>query len=443
MAGVRKWPRYVAMALTFLIAAILVSACGSSGSAKAGSGGSSAGKGSFEIADYGDANDTLEQTAVNMYNATSEGHKVKAVLQTFPGANYSQKLQTVIGTSEAPSVFFNWGAGSIQSYVKAGLVQPLNADIQANPKLKSSFLPVVMNAGKIGGNYYGIPMRGTQPVFLFYNRTVLAKYHLTPPKTWSQLLSEVSTLKSKGLIPIALGGGDQWPELMWIEYVYDRVAGSQLITRALAGDHGVWRSAASHKALSDLTQLIKSGAFGHSYDSVKFTTGASTKLLVTGRSAFELMGSWEYSTAQGISPSFAKHDLGYASFPAIPGGAGNSSDLAGNVQNYYSVHKGAAHQSAIADFLSEMYEPKFLKALVSKGWLPTTTDATHYIKSSPSPGYLTWQFDRVKQAAHFQESWDQAWPPAQITPIHDAVGNFFDNQNASSFISAMSALPAG
>ena len=300
-----------------------------------------------------------------------------------------------------------------------------------------------MNAGKIGSNYYGIPMRGTQPVFLFYNKTVLAKYHLTPPTTWSQLLSEVQTLKAKGLIPIALGGGDQWPELMWIEYIYDRVAGSQLITQALAGNHGVWKSAASEKALADVAQLIKSGAFGRSYDSVKFTTGASTKLLATGRSAFELMGSWEYSTAQGISPSFAKSGLGYVTFPTIPGGAGKPTDLVGNTQNYYSVLKRASQQKAIGEFLSEMYQPAFVKKLVSKGWLPTTTNAKSYIKSSPSPGFLTWQFDRVKQAGHFQESWDQAWPPAQITPIHDAVGNFFDNQSASSFISAMSALPAG
>jgi xylobiose transport system substrate-binding protein len=440
MVGARRWPRLVATAVAILSAALLVSACGSSGPAAAGGGG---GKGSFEVADYGDANDVLEQTAVSMYNATPEGHKVKAVLQTFPGANYSQKLQTVIGTSEAPSVFFNWGAGSIQSYVKAGLIQPLNSDLQSNPKLKSSFLPVVMNAGKIGSKFYGIPMRGTQPVFLFYNKSVLAKYHLTPPTTWSQLLSEVQTLKAKGLIPIALGGGDQWPELMWIEYIYDRVAGSQLITQALGGDHSVWKSAASQKALADIAQLIKSGAFGKSYDSVKFTTEASTKLLATGRSAFELMGSWEYSTAQGISPSFAKNDLGYVTFPTIPGGAGSATDLVGNTQNYYSVLKRASQQKAIGEFLSEMYKPKFVKKLVSKGWLPTTTDAKSYITSSPSPGFLSWQFDRVKQAGHFQESWDQAWPPAQITPIHDAVGNFFDNQSASSFTSAMSALPAG
>jgi xylobiose transport system substrate-binding protein len=425
-----------AMAGLVVCAALAVSACGSSGPGSAADQ-----KGSFEIADYGDANDSLEQAAVNTYNATPEGQKVKAVLQTFPGADYSEKLQTIIGSSAAPDVFFNWGAGSIQSYVKAGLVQPLNSFFQTDPELKSSFLPTIMNAAKIGSNYYGVPMRGAQPVFLFYNKTVLAKYHVSPPTTWSQLLSDVATLKSDGLIPIALGGGDQWPELMWIEYVYDRVVGSQAIPQALDGNQSVWKTAASKEALADVKQLIHSGAFGHTYDSVKFTTGASTKLLVTGRSAFELMGSWEYSTVQSISPSFAKNDLGYVTFPSIPGGAGSPTDLVGNTQNYYSVLKTAPHQQAIADFFKVMYTPKFLGELVAKGWLPTTTDAANFIKASPSPYWLTWQFDRVKEAAHFQESWDQFWPPQQITPIHDAVGTFFDNMNVPGFLSAMAALP--
>jgi xylobiose transport system substrate-binding protein len=228
---------------------------------------------------------------------------------------------------------------------------------------------------------------------------------------------------------------------MWIEYVYDRVAGPQPIPQALDGNQSVWKTAASKEALADVKQLIQSGAFGHTYDSVKFTTGASTKLLVTGRSAFELMGSWEYSTVQSISPSFAKNDLGYVTFPSIPGGAGGPTDLVGNTQNYYSVLKTAPHQQAIADFFKVMYTPKFLADLVAKGWLPTTTDAANFIKASPSPNWLTWQFDRVKQAAHFQESWDQAWPPQQITPIHDSVGTFFDNMNVQGFLSAMAALP--
>ncbi|KPC73380.1 hypothetical protein ADL35_27680, partial [Streptomyces sp. NRRL WC-3753] len=56
-------------------------------------------------------------------------------------------------------------------------------------------------------------------------------------------------LKSEGVTPIALGGGDRWPTLMWFEYLYDRIAGPELFEKALAGDREVWASPDSRKAL--------------------------------------------------------------------------------------------------------------------------------------------------------------------------------------------------
>ena len=131
---------------------------------------------------------------LQQYNNTSMGHKVKAVLTTIPGANYQTKLQTIMSTSSAPDVFFNWGGGSILQFQKAGLLLPLNSFFQKNPKLKSSFLPSILDAAKIGNNYYGIPMRGTQPVMLFYNKALLKQDKVPVPKTFPQLLSDVKAL---------------------------------------------------------------------------------------------------------------------------------------------------------------------------------------------------------------------------------------------------------
>ena len=104
-----------------------------------------------------------------------------------------------MGTSNAPDVFFNWGGGSILQFQKAGLLLPLNGMMKANPKLKSSFLPSILNAAKIGGNYYGIPMRGTQPVLLFYNKSVLSGGQRLRADDVGAAAGDVETLKSKGV----------------------------------------------------------------------------------------------------------------------------------------------------------------------------------------------------------------------------------------------------
>jgi xylobiose transport system substrate-binding protein len=428
----RAWFSRAAAGGVTLALGLTLAACGGGSSGGSGSG-------SFHVLVYGDAGNKVEKQIVATFNKTS---KVKAVLDTIPGADYQQKLQTIINTKQAPDVFFNWGGGSIQPFVKAGLLQPLDDMIAKDPGLKSNFLTSVFNGAVVDGKSYGIPMRGTQPVLLFDNQQVLKDAGVTPPKTWDDLLNAVKVLKDKGKTPIALGGGDQWPTLMWFEYLYDRIAGPGLFQKAMGGDKSAWDSADSRKALSMLKQLVDAGAFGKNFDSVKYTDGGSVALVATGKAGFELMGSWYYSQQQTDHPDFAKSGLGYTTFPTVSGGKGDPQDIVGNTNNYYSVMKKAKHQDAIAQFLKLMYSDEFVKAHLAIGNLPTTTNTAQFLGDSASPEYSKFQYDLVKAAPSFQLSWDQAYPPSAITPIHQAVQEFFDGKlDADGFIKAMQALP--
>ncbi|MEU6852596.1 extracellular solute-binding protein [Actinacidiphila alni] len=424
-------PRAVAGGVA-LVLGLSLAACGSSDS---GSGGS----GSFKVLVYGDASNKVEKQIVATFNKTS---KVKAVLQTIPGADYQQKLQTIINTKQAPDVFFNWGGGSIQPFVKAGLLLPLNDMIAKDPRLKADFLPSVFNSAVVDGKPYGIPMRGTQPVLLFDNKKVLADAGVSEPKTWEDLLSAVKVLKAKHITPIALGGGDQWPTLMWYEYMYDRIAGPGLFDKAMSGDKSAWASPESRTALSKLKELIDAGAFGSNYDSVKYTDGGSVALVAQGRAGFELMGSWYYSQQQQDNPDFAKSDLGYTSFPTVSGGAGDPKDIVGNTNNFYSVLKKTKYPDAVAQFLKLMYSDEFVKAHMAIGNLPTTTNTTNFLSTATDPAYAKYQYDLVKAAPSFQLSWDQAYPQSASEAMHTAVQQFFDGKlDADGFIKAMQALP--
>lgn len=423
-------------AITAATALVLgtTAACGAGGAS------SGAGSGTIHVMVYGDATNKVEKQIAETFNKTS---KVKVVLDTVPGADYQQKLQTVINTPQAPDVFFNWGGGSIKPFVKGGLLLPLDAFIAKDPGLKSNFLPTVFNSAVLGGEPYGVPMRGTQPVLLFHNKKVLAEAGLTPPRTWQELVAATKTLKAKGKTPIALGGADQWPTLMWFEYLYDRIGGPGLFQRAVNGDKAAWASGDSRKALATLKELVDSGAFGGNFDSVKFTDGGSPALVARGRAAFELMGSWYYSTQQDANPDFAKSDLGYSGFPTVSGGKGDPADVVGNPNNFYSVLKKTKHPEAAAAFLKLMYTEEFVKAQLAIGNLPTTVNTPNFFSSSASPEYSKYQYELVKAAPSFQLSWDQAYPQSASTQLHTAVQQFFDGKlDADGFIKAMQALPA-
>ncbi|MDG9717563.1 ABC transporter substrate-binding protein [Streptomyces sp. DH24] len=428
----RALPRLVAAAATLALA-LSLSACGD------GDGGGSSDDGKIHVLVYGDASNKVEKKIVDTFNKTSD---VKVVLDTIPGADYQQKLQTIINTPQAPDVFFNWGGGSIQPFVKADLLMPLDDFIKDNPDLENKFLPSVFNSAVVDGKPYGVPMRGTQPVLLFHNKNVLDKAGVQPPRTWDELIDAVKKLKAEGVTPIALGGGDRWPTQMWFQYLYDRVAGPGLFQKALEGDKEAWNSADSKKALGMLRELVDAGAFGKNYDSVKYTNGASPALLASGKAGFELMGSWYYAQQQEDAADFAKEGLGYTAFPTVEGGKGDPGNVAGNTNNFYSVLKKTKHPEAVAEFLKLMYSDEFVKAQMAIGNLPTTTNTKKFLDTAASPEYSRFQYELVAKAPSFQLSWDQAYPPSAITSIHQAIQQFTNGQiDEDGFIKAMQALP--
>jgi xylobiose transport system substrate-binding protein len=431
MKAPARFPRPLAVA-TAMVIGLPLAACDNNNS------GSANDSNTFRVLVYGDAANKAEDDIVLEFNRTS---KVKAVLDTVPGADYQAKLQTIINTGQAPDVFFNWGGGSIKPFVKAGLLEPLDGMIKKDPKLQSMILPSVFDAGKVDGKAYGVPMRGTQPVLLFDNKKVLADAGVQQPRTWSDLLDAVRKLKAKGVTPIALGGGDKWPTLMWFEYLYDRIAGPGLLEKALAGDKYVWAGTDSKQALSMIKQLVDTGAFGKNYDSVKYTDGGSPALVAKGRAGFELMGSWYFSQQQDSAPEFARNGLEYTTFPAVPGGRGDPGDLVGNTNNYYSVMKKAPHKDAIAKFLAFMYSERFINAQLRLGNLPTTTNTEEALANSDNATYLKYQYDLVAKAPSFQLSWDQAYTQDNATPLGSAIQQFFNGSiDENGFIQAMQSL---
>ncbi|MFD8604289.1 sugar-binding protein [Streptomyces sp. TSRI0445] len=426
-----RFSRTVVVGGAALALVLSLSGCGGDSDAAGGD--------TLRVLVYGDAANKVEKEIVATFNKTS---KVKAVLDTIPGADYQAKLQTIINSKQAPDVFFNWGGGSIKPFVDAGLLLPLDPFIAEAPDLKAKFLPSVFNSAVVDGTSYGVPMRGTQPVLLFSNGKVLERAGVEPPKTWDDLLAAVKALKADGVTPIALGGGDRWPTLMWFEYLYDRIAGPELFQKALDGDRDAWASPDSRKALSKIRELVDAGAFGTNYDSVKFTDQGSPTLLATGRAGFELMGSWEYSTQQDAHPEFAKSDLGYSAFPSVEGGKGDRANVVGNTNNFYSVLKKTKHPRAAAEFLKLMYSDRFVKAQLAIGNLPTTTNTEGFLDTAASPEFAKFQYDMVKAAPAFQLSWDQAYPQSAATAMYQSLQQFFNgSMGEDAFIKAMQALP--
>lgn len=412
-----------------------LTACGSSDGSGSG--------GTVTALVYGDDAVKVQVKAVSRFNASAAAKKAggKIKLEKVPGTEYPAKLRTAMGSPNAPDVFFNWGGGSIKAYREADQLIDLTDTIKSDPVLKSGFLPSVLAAGALDGRNYGIPMRGMQPVILFYNKTVFAEHKLQPPTTWDQLLDINSKLKKAGITPFALGGSDIWPELMWLEYLVDRIGGPAVFEKIKNGDASGWGDPAVLKAAQTVRTLIDDGAFGKGYSSVSYTNGGAPAVFAKGKAAMHLMGSWEYSTQLGKFPDFAKNHLGWTAFPTVEGGTGDVRNVVGNPTNYWSVNKRTGNKDAAIAFLRDCASETYARDLVANGDIPTTSNAAKLLAKSPNPEFATFQYTMVQKAPAFTLSWDQAVDPSVSTPMLTEINKLFVGKSTpEKFVAALKAL---
>ncbi|WP_406458820.1 extracellular solute-binding protein [Streptomyces sp. NBC_00876] len=413
-----------------MVMAGLLAGCGSDGDSKDGA--------TLTAYVYGDDAVKVQQAAVKEFNKTSD---VKVELVPVPGTDYVNKLRSAMGSPSAPDIFFNWGGGSIKPYADAGQLVDLTSTVKNDATLRDGFLPSIVAAGGLDGKTYGIPMRGMQPVMLFYNKTLFAENELEAPKTWEDLQKAITTFKGKGITPFALGGSDKWPELMWMEYLLDRIGGPDVFRRIQSGDTSGWGDPAVLKTAQTVKQLVDDGAFGKNFTSVDYGNGGAPALLNKGKAAMHLMGSWEYSTQLGKAPGFAEKDLGWAPFPTVAGGVGDAANVVGNPTNYWSVNARTKHKDAAIAFLKAMAAKSYSKALVDNGDVPTTSNAASMLSTSPNPQFATDQYTMVRKAPDFTLSWDQALESQYATPLLTEISKLFAGKSTpEQFVAAMKAV---
>jgi len=373
--------------------------------------------------------------ALERFNKNSD---VKARLVATSNDGYTDKLHVSMGSSNKPDVFYNWGGGSIRTYARDGLLVDLSPHFEKDPAWQDQFLPSVLDAGMIDGKYYGIPARGMQPIILFYNKAVFADLKVEPPKTWTELLTVVDRAKSSGIIPFALAGGDAWTELVWPEYLVDRIGGAGVFEKIAAGEKGAWGDPAVRKSIDMIRDLVDRGGFGDSFASVKWDGAGASTLIAQGQAAMHLMGSWEYTNQVNDQPEYAKNDQGFIAFPTVEGGVGDPKAIVGNPTNYFSVSKDSKHVDAAIEFLKqEMASDAYVKQWLEAGDVPATTGLEDKMDQAADPAFAKVVFDMVEQAPSFQLSWDQAIEREKAQPMLDALSKVFLGElDAAGFVKA-------
>lgn len=294
--------RWAATAALAALTPLTLAACG-------GSGGSSSGSGSVDsltVLDYYTDNPGHTDIGNQLTKCgTSVGVK-KVVHQSVPGPTLIQKVLQQASSKSLPDVLM-LDNPDIQQIAQTGALAPLNDfGINAN-----GYAPGPKAAATYQGKLYGL-QPGANTIVIFYNKDILKKAHVQPPKTWDELKSAAKKLtvgKQYGFAFNATAdyeGAWQFLPPMWTN----------------GGDETNLTSPQVAEALQLWKDLVDDGSASKSV--INWSQADVNDQFVAGKAAMMLNGPWQIPTLDA-----KKINYGVVPFPINKPGQKSVAPLGG------------------------------------------------------------------------------------------------------------------
>ncbi|SDM04332.1 raffinose/stachyose/melibiose transport system substrate-binding protein [Nonomuraea maritima] len=410
-----------------------LAACGSSGPTQAGAGGGGGGTGGGGAgsATYWylstQPQEGVRTRTIERFNKANPNGKITGT--TFQNDAFKTKIKTAIGAGQAPTLIWGWGGGTLRSYVQAGQVDDLTSFFDENTALKDRLFPSSFGAATIDGKIYAMPCETMQPIVLYYDKRAFEKIKAEPPQSWGDIMALVPKFNAAGIAPFSLGGQSRWTNMMWLEFLFDRMGGPEVFQAVFDGEKDAWSNPIAIDALTKMQDLIKADGFIKGFSSITADSNADQALLYTGKAAMMLHGGWTYGGMKQDGGDFVPGgNLGYMNFPPIDGGTGDPSNTVGNPGQYISISsKATPEQKEIAKkfFTTELMGDQAVKEWVETGAVPIVNGADKQFTGSPDADFLNFAYGIAANAKTFAQSWDQALSPTAAEVLLDNIAKLF------------------
>jgi raffinose/stachyose/melibiose transport system substrate-binding protein len=377
-----------------LTAAAMMAAC--SGGTNAGSGSGSDSKTlTLASVDQGSIEDV-----VKAFEAANPGVKVR---YTTSGADqYQQQIRTQLSSGTAPDVMTVWpgngNPGATYVLAKPGYLLDLSDQPWA-AKLPDAVKTVAQYEGKTYNAVFGLNGIGA-----IYNQQAMDKAGLTPPTTWTDLLTFCRAAAGKGTPAFALGIQDNWvTQIVLYALVATTVyAGDGDFDKKMQAGQATFANSPWTTGMAKYLEMDKAGCFqknslGTSYE-------ASQELAATGKTLGIVQGNWVVSLLKQKNPNgtFVLKVLPATDEPAklfMPAAAGAG----------YGVNAKVKNKDLALKFVDYVMSPAGMSLFNKKqGSLPSLPDSGSAVDPALAD---VGKFINEGRTVPFM---DQLWPNAKV-----------------------------
>jgi len=186
---------------------------------------------------------------------------IKAFNKVYPNVHVNYKpvgnnLPTVLATAVAgghpPDMADIAQPGTIAQFVAQGKLKPIT---YATSTMASNFAPAWLKLGTFGGKLYALPFKAANKSLVWYSVPTFKNAGVTPPTTFSQLLTDAKTIHASGTPAYSIGGSDGWTLTDLFENIYLRTFGAAKYDQ-LAAHQIKWTDPSVTTALTSMAKII-------------------------------------------------------------------------------------------------------------------------------------------------------------------------------------------
>jgi raffinose/stachyose/melibiose transport system substrate-binding protein len=376
-------------------ATLVLTACGGGTNAATGGGG-----GGSKILTLASVDQGSIEDVVKAFEAANPGVTVNF---TTSGADqYQQQIRTQLASGTAPDVMSVWpgngNPGATYVLAKPGYLRDLSDQPWA-AKYPNSIKSVAQYQGKTYDAIFG--QNGIGAV---YNQEALRKAGLTPPGTWTELLTFCKAAAAKGTPAFALGIQDKWVTqivlyalVATIVYGQDRDFDKKMQSGQASFAHSAWTT-----AMAKYQEMDKTGCFQKSPLSTSYE--ASQQLAASGKTLGLIQGNWVIALLKKQNPSGT---FTLAALPATDDPAGFVMPAAAGAG--YGINAKAKNPDLALKFVNYVMSPEGMNLFVKKqGGLPSLSDTGFTVDES-----LT-ELSKFVTSDRTVPFMDQLWPNPKV-----------------------------
>jgi raffinose/stachyose/melibiose transport system substrate-binding protein len=292
---------------------------------------------------------------------------VKITIQGQVVATHEQDMEIAAQTHTLPDIF----------WVYNSLAAPMSKDgdllnltpILTSLGITSDFPSNMLSGYQEGGIQYGLPYQSLVTGF-YYNKAILAKYHLALPTTFAQLVNVVQVLHKAGVATIEQGANQSSFSVWAFLTMLDRFGYQSMYPSILAGKAG-FDNPHFLALFDDIQTLAKDGAFNSNMTTETYVQAAQS--FIAGDAAMFDSGVWQASQIQASSIG---SEVGFWPGPTFPNGVGDQHILM-NAPSAPLVVSAAdksnpARYNAIKEFIGFYYGSAGQQILVNNLQTPVT-----------------------------------------------------------------------